>query len=67
VDDLRPSEPARALPRRPVGISVVIPVNGDRRLARCLGGLARQTPDELAFEVVVIDDGASGETRRVAE
>ncbi len=44
-------------------ISIVIPVrNGQGLLAACLQALRRQTLDQQAFEVVVVDDGSTDAT-----
>lgn len=44
--------------------TVVVPVRNDaRRIARCLGGLARQC---VAADVIVVDDGSTDDTADVA-
>jgi glycosyltransferase involved in cell wall biosynthesis len=50
-----------------VRISVIIPVRGDLRLARCLEGMSRQAFDPLAFEVLVVEDGATREVQQLAD
>ena len=47
-------------------ISVIVPVAGDDRLPGCLAALARQTVERSAYEILVADDAASEETRRLA-
>lgn len=45
-------------------VSVVLPTYNRRaRLARVLGGLDRQAVDPSTFEVVIIDDGSTDDTR----
>lgn len=46
-------------------LSVVVPVSRDERLARCLSGLFGQAMDREAYEVVVVDDGPTRESRAV--
>jgi glycosyltransferase involved in cell wall biosynthesis len=47
--------------------SVIIPVRGDPRLGRCLDALRRQSLDRQEYEILVVDDDPSPETRRIAE
>ena len=49
---------------RDARISVVLPTfNRRARLARVLAGLDRQSIDPASFEVVIVDDGSSDDTR----
>jgi len=64
MDDF-PAGPASPGLRRPP-LSVVVPVfNGGRSLERCLRGLRSSVGVE--FEVVVVDDGSTDASHRVAE
>lgn len=64
MDDF-PAGPASPEPRRPV-ISVVIPVyNGASDLERCLRGV--RSNSGVDFEIVVVDDGSTDHSSRVAE
>lgn len=48
-------------------VAVVIPVwNGEAVLARCLDALARQTLPRDAFQIIVVDNGSSDATARIA-
>ena len=63
MDDF-PASPASPGPRRPP-LSVVVPVhNGGRDLERCLLGLRSNIG--VDFEVVVVDDGSTDASSRVA-
>src|SRR5262249_23494967 len=65
MDDF-PAGPASPGPRRP-RLSVVIPVhNGENVLPRCLQGL-RDSAGSDDYEVVVVDDGSTDDSARVAE
>ncbi len=49
-------------------ISIVVPVrNGAGTLGACLEALTRQTLPRGAYEVIVVDDGSTDDTRTVAE
>lgn len=51
-----------------MSVSVVVPTSGrDSLLDRCLTALALQELDKGEFEVVVVDDAASEDTRRLVE
>ncbi len=51
---------------QPLTVSVVIPAkNEERRLARCLQALSQQKTS-AAFEVIVVDNGSTDQTVRVA-
>lgn len=48
-------------------VAVVIPVwNGEAVLGRCLDALARQTLPRKAYQIIVVDNGSTDATRRVA-
>ena len=52
----------------PIGVSVVVPTRGrPASLARCLDALVSQRLEPHHFEVVVVDDAASRETRAIVE
>ncbi len=51
----------------PVLSAVVCTYNRAPLLARALGALCGQTMERESFEVIVVDDGSSDETRQVAE
>src|SRR3546814_14084716 len=47
--------------------AVVIPVwNGEAVLGRCLDALARQTLPRDAYQIIVVDNGSSDATRKIA-
>jgi glycosyltransferase involved in cell wall biosynthesis len=49
-------------------ISVIIPAhNAAQTLAACLEALIRQTSVDVAYEIIVIDDGSTDNTRYLAE
>ena len=49
-------------------ISVIVPAyNAAHTIDRCLGALADQTVASEAFEVIVVDDGSTDETRALVE
>jgi glycosyltransferase involved in cell wall biosynthesis len=51
-----------------ISISVVIPTfHRDRLLDRCLSALVNQTLDPCLYEIIVIDDGSSEDTRSMVE
>jgi len=47
-------------------ISVIVPVQNDPRLARCLDGLFSQTFERHRYEVLVVDNGPSDAMRRLS-
>src|SRR3546814_6140497 len=48
-------------------VAVVIPVwNGEAVLGRCLDALARQTLPRGAYQIIVVDNGSSDATRKIA-
>ncbi|MFC3786566.1 glycosyltransferase involved in cell wall biosynthesis [Sphingopyxis italica] len=48
-------------------VAVVIPVwNGEAVLGRCLDALARQTLPRDAYQIIVVDNGSSDTTRKIA-
>lgn len=49
------------------GVSVIVPVRNDaRRLRRCLDALAAQSLARNAFEVIVVDNGSTDDSARIA-
>ncbi len=49
-------------------ISIVIPVrNGEEVLANCLHSLANQSLAPERYEVIVVDDGSTDDSARIAE
>src|SRR3546814_12601148 len=48
-------------------VAAVIPVwNGEALLGRCLDALARQTLPRDAYQIIVVDNGSSDATRKMA-
>ena len=48
-------------------VAVVIPVwNGEAVLGRCLDALVRQTLPRNAYQIIVVDNGSSDSTRKIA-
>lgn len=55
------------MPSRPT-ISVIIPVwNGGDRLRACLDAIAKQTANRGSFELIVVDNGSTDDTRSIIE
>jgi glycosyltransferase involved in cell wall biosynthesis len=60
------SLPATLSPSSPPEVSIVIPArNEEASLGTCLESLTRQT--EVAFEIIVVDDGSTDRTREIAQ
>ena len=48
-------------------VAVIVPVwNGEAVLGRCLGALVRQTIPRDAYQIIVVDNGSSDATARIA-
>src|SRR2546425_3194629 len=56
--------PHRTLPRSPFVSVIVCSYNGAKTLAACLESLSRL--DYPAFEVILVDDGSTDDTREIA-
>ncbi|MGD8792147.1 MAG: glycosyltransferase, partial [Anaerolineae bacterium] len=57
----------KPLPGRPGALSVIVPVyNGAGTLGACLEALAQQTVSPDDYEVIVVDDGSSDDSARIA-
>jgi len=67
---MAPERVMRCRDTRPVtcpAVSIVVPAyNAERTLGECLAALERQSPPELAREIIVVDDGSSDRTPEVA-